>query len=255
MKMPEVKQMPRLGSPWHSGSRTMHMSRGRQGSRGEGSSELESRGRHGGRGEGSCGDASRGRHGGHRRGPFEGEHRGGRGKRSFENGPRERHSHRRGRDGSRVGRGDVRAAILLLLAEQPSHGYQIIQQVSERSAGIWQPSPGSVYPALQQLEDEGLVRAEQDEGRRVFHLTDAGRTYVEEHQSELTATFQATIESTDDGGKELRGLFHQVGNALRQVAHEGTVTQTAAARTLLINTRRQLYRILAEDESSDTERS
>src|SRR5438876_782625 len=71
---------------------------------------------------------------------------------------REHHGRQRGRDGVRVGRGDVRAATLLLLAEQPSHGYQIIQQVSERSGGIWQPSPGSVYPALQVLEDEGLVR-------------------------------------------------------------------------------------------------
>jgi DNA-binding PadR family transcriptional regulator len=79
--------------------------------------------------------------------------------------PRERHGRR---NSLRVGRGDVRAATLLLLAEQPAHGYQIIQQVSERSAGRWQPSPGSVYPALQLLEDEGLVTAEQQEGRRVF---------------------------------------------------------------------------------------
>jgi DNA-binding PadR family transcriptional regulator len=103
------------------------------------------------------------------------------------------------------------------------------------------------------LEDEGLVRVEQTEGRRVFHLTDAGQAYVEKHREELTAAWKAVVESVDDKGQELRELLHQVGNALRQVAHEGTVTQIAAARTLLTNTRRQLYRILAEDESSDTD--
>src|ERR1700731_1843201 len=76
----------------------------------------------------------------------------------------------------RAGRGDIRAAILALLAEQPMHGYQIIQELTERSGGAWRPSPGSVYPTLQQLEDEGLVRAVQTEaGRRVHELTEAGR--------------------------------------------------------------------------------
>src|SRR6266567_4002315 len=244
--------MPWLGSPRHSRSRTMHMSRGRHGGRGEESFEGGSRGGPGGRGEESFEGGPRGGRGGRGRIPNEGEPRGGRGEGSSGFEPRERYGRHRSREGSRVGRGDVRAATLLLLAEQPSHGYQIIQQVSERSGGIWQPSPGSVYPALQLLEDEGLVGAEQNEGRRVFHLTDAGRTYVEEHRSELTEAWKSVVESTDDGGQELRDLFHQVGTALRQVVHEGTATQIAAARTLLVATRRQLYRILAEDESSET---
>ncbi len=216
------------------------MSRERRGEHGR---EEFGRGeRRGGRGEGSFGFDPRGRHGGRRGEEFgfgRGEHHGGR-----------RH---KGRDGVRVGRGDVRAATLLLLAEQPSHGYQIIQQVSERSGGIWQPSPGSVYPALQMLEDEGLVRVEQTEGRRVFHLTDAGQAYVEEHRSELETAWKAVVESVDDKGQELHGLFHQVANALKQVMQEGTTAQIASARTLLINTRRQLYRILAEDESADSD--
>ena len=149
----------------------------------------------------------------------------------------------------RVGRGDVRAAILILLAEQPAHGYQIMQQVNERSGGIWQPSPGSVYPALQQLQDEGLVSVEQSERSRTFHLTDEGKGYVEKHRDELDAAWKSVLESVDDKGQELRGLLQQVGTAVRQVAREGTTAQIASARTLLANTRRQLYRILAEDEA------
>src|SRR6266567_6839701 len=234
-----MKTMRVTRMPWFGFSRMMHMSRDQRSGHGKEEFGFERRERHGGRGGGSFEFDPRSRHGGHR------EEESG-----FER--REHHGRQRGRDGVRVGRGDVRAATLLLLAEQPSHGYQIIQQVSERSGGIWQPSPGSVYPALQLLEDEGLVGAEQNEGRRVFHLTDAGRTYVEEHRSELTEAWKSVVESTDDGGQELRDLFHQVGTALRQVVHEGTATQIAAARTLLVATRRQLYRILAEDESSET---
>jgi DNA-binding PadR family transcriptional regulator len=206
----------------------MHMSRDRRSGHGKEEFGIERREHHGGRGEGSFEFDPRGRHG-------------------------ERHGRYKGRDGVRVGRGDVRAATLLLLAEQPSHGYQIIQQVSERSGGTWQPSPGSVYPALQMLEDEGLVRVEQVEGRRVFHLTDAGRAYVEEHRTELATAWKTVVESVDDKGQELHSLFHQVGNALKQVMQEGTAAQIASAQTLLINTRRQLYRILAEDESADTD--
>jgi DNA-binding PadR family transcriptional regulator len=143
----------------------------------------------------------------------------------------------------------VRAATLLLLAEQPSHGYQIIQRVSQRSGGRWQPSPGSVYPALQLLEDEGFVRAEQQEERRVFSLTQAGRVYVQEHRDELQAAWNAVTEGEDsEEQKFLHDLFHQIGSAITQVAHEGTAAQITAARDLLVHTRRQLYLILAGDE-------
>ncbi|MGH2347192.1 MAG: PadR family transcriptional regulator, partial [Chloroflexota bacterium] len=148
-------------------------------------------------------------------------------------------SHRRpggpwGRGGGpRVGRGDVRAAILLLLAERPLHGYQIIQEISERSGGLWRPSPGSVYPALQLLEDEGLVRAEQEAERRVFHLTDAGQSHVEAHRAELAAARDAVTGSVDDAVLELRDLHEQLGVALMQVARAGTPAQITEARALL----------------------
>jgi DNA-binding PadR family transcriptional regulator len=163
---------------------------------------------------------------------------------------------RGGRGGPRVGRGDVRAATLALLAEQPLHGYEIIQQITERSGGGWRPSPGSVYPALQLLEDQGLVQSDQAEGRRVYHLTDAGRVYVQQHQAEFAAAWVAVTDTVDEGARELRGLLDQVGTALSQVVQVGTVAQVAEAKELLIATRRRLYGILAEgDAAGDTDRA
>jgi DNA-binding PadR family transcriptional regulator len=153
--------------------------------------------------------------------------------------------------GPRVRRGDVRAAALALIAEQPRNGYQIIQEIGQRSGGLWQPSPGSVYPALQQLEDEGLIRAEQHDGQRLFHLTEQGGAYVEAHKEELAAPWNAVADSVSDGVVELRHLVGQVAQAAMQVAHTGSTTQVDQARRVLADTRRALYRILAEDEPVD----
>jgi len=150
--------------------------------------------------------------------------------------------------GPKVRRGDVRAAILAVLAERPLHGYQISQEITERSGGVWRPSPGSVYPAVQQLEDEGLVRVEKQHGRRTVHLTDAGRTYVQEHQEELDAVWDTVTESVSDEVLGLGDLAAQVGAAVMQVAHAGTASQVAEAGKILADTRRSLYRILAEGE-------
>ena len=154
------------------------------------------------------------------------------------------------RGGPKVGRGDVRAAILSLLTEQPLHGYELIQQIAAHSGNAWRPSPGSVYPALQLLEDQGLIQGEQTEGRRVYHLTDAGRAYVERQHDEIAAAWAGVTGTVDEAALELRNLLDQVGSAMRQVAEAGTATQIAAARTLLITTRRQLYQILADDEAT-----
>jgi DNA-binding PadR family transcriptional regulator len=154
--------------------------------------------------------------------------------------------------GPRVGRGDVRSAVLALLAEQPMHGYQMIGELAERSDGEWRPSPGSIYPVLQLLADEGLVRAEESEGRRVFHLTDSGRAYVEA-RADQPKPWEAAAASVDDGVSDLRSLTFQVGQAVRQVAHAGGDRQIAAAHQVLADTRRALYRILAEDEPGEDE--
>jgi DNA-binding PadR family transcriptional regulator len=156
---------------------------------------------------------------------------------------------RRGMRGPRAKRGDVRAAALALLAEEPMNGYQIIQAIGERSDGVWRPSPGSVYPALQQLEDEGLIRAEAgDGGRRAYRLTDEGRSYVEAHPDEVRAPWDVVAGSVGDTALEMRSLIGQVGMAAFQVVSAGTEGQVAQARTVLTDARKALYRLLAADD-------
>ncbi len=147
----------------------------------------------------------------------------------------------------RARRGDVRAAILAVLAEQPANGYQIIQEIDERSRGGWKPSPGSIYPTLSQLEDEGLVRAADDAGRRVFELTDAGHEYVASHQDDVSAPWEP-FAAPDDDDDELRPLLAQTAAALWQVMGTGTPEQQARAREVLAETRRKLYGILADGD-------
>ena len=150
--------------------------------------------------------------------------------------------------------GEVRAAVLVLLDEEPMHGYQLIQEIEERSGGVWQPSPGSVYPVLQQLEDEGLVRIEQTQGRKVANLTEAGRTYVEDNRAKLEAAWNALTNDVDERVLEIRNLFtlfKQIATAGKQVAQHGSEGQLAEARKVLTDTRRRLYLILAEDDAGD----
>lgn len=152
-----------------------------------------------------------------------------------------------GRRGRKRARGDIRAAVLALLAEGPMHGYQIIQEINERSEGAWRPSPGSVYPTLQQLEDEGLVRTEQADGKRVMHLTDEGTAYVEERRADLDRVWETIGDDADDEEIALRESVGQVMGAAMQVMSAGTTAQREAAREILVDARRKLYRILAED--------
>jgi DNA-binding PadR family transcriptional regulator len=149
---------------------------------------------------------------------------------------------------ARARRGDVRAAALALLAdEEPRNGYQIIQAIGERSGGMWRASPGSVYPALQQLEDEGLVRAEAgDGGRRGYVLTDEGRAYVAAHPDELESAWRGW--GPHGAAFEMRELIGQLHMAAFQVMSAGTEAQQAQARKLLADTRKALYRILAADD-------
>ena len=167
-------------------------------------------------------------------------------------GPGRRGRHRyggpRGRHGGRRPRGDVRAAILLLLDEEPRNGYGIMQEIEERSAGVWRPSPGSVYPVLQQLEDEGLVRTDESGERKVMQLTDAGKEYVAERRDALGTPWDTAAAGVSEDMMELRALIWQVGAAVREVVGSGTDEQHAQARAVLAETRRSLYRILAGDE-------
>ena len=149
--------------------------------------------------------------------------------------------------GPRVRRGDVRAAILALLAEEPMHGYQIITELNERSGGVWQPSPGSVYPTLSALEDQGLVTADTSEGRRVFQLTPEGRAEAEAAGDGPTPWEEAA--GGDRSVPEMLGLMVQVVKATKQVAQAGTPGQIKTVGEILADTRRKIYLVLAEGDT------
>ena len=148
----------------------------------------------------------------------------------------------------RMRRGDVRAAMLVLLAEEPRNGYGLMQEIEQRSEGEWRPSPGAVYPALQQLEDEGLVRTNDADGRKAYELTDAGRAHVDEHRDELGEPWANLGGGPGESGRELRRAIGETAAAVMQVARAGTPAQTQQALTILTDARKALYRILAGDE-------
>lgn len=145
-----------------------------------------------------------------------------------------------------VRRGDIRPLILVMLREQPMHGYQLIQELEARSSGRWRPSAGSIYPTLQLLEDEGLVRGEELDGRRTYTLTEAGRTAAEADPFGRHPMFgqPATGESVD-----LRRLGRDVIGAAMEVMRTGSPDAQLRARDLLVETRRGLYRLLADDDA------
>jgi len=152
--------------------------------------------------------------------------------------------------GPRARRGDVRAAILVLLDEEPRNGYQLMQELERRSQGAWRPSSGSVYPTLSQLEDEGLVAATKDESNRVYRLTERGKSYVAKHRDELGTPWEVET-SGHDPRWELMNLMREIGPALGQVMKFGTPEQVAEARRIMTEARRALYRLLADDEAED----
>lgn len=148
--------------------------------------------------------------------------------------------------GGRARRGNVRAAILALLGERPMHGYEMIQELANRTGGVWRPSPGSVYPALQMLEDEGLISSHEAEGKRLFSLTEAGRAEAE--QGSTQTPWDEVTEGIDPTNLKLRDTAFQVGAAVMQVATAGSEAQKAKALEVLSEARHRIYSILAEDE-------
>jgi DNA-binding PadR family transcriptional regulator len=160
---------------------------------------------------------------------------------------------RGGGRGMRVRKGDVRAAILDLLDEGGQwNGYQLIQEIAGRTSGVWRPSAGSVYPALQQLEDEGLIAPEGEGRRRMYSLTEAGRAYTAEHADELRSSWDAVAGMTDEAAVEFHDLIRQVMMAVMEVRRAGSAQQLEQARAVLAQARRSLYLILAEDTPQDT---
>jgi len=160
------------------------------------------------------------------------------------------------RRGPRVRRGDVRSAILGVLAEAKAsgehvNGYQVIQQIAARSKGEWRPSPGSVYPTIQQLEDEGLIETDEAGGRRAIRLTAEGDAWVSGHADEIEAVWRPFADREEPArgtefGKTLKSEIGQVAGAVWQLATQGDEAQRAQALEVLTETRRKLYGILAD---------
>jgi DNA-binding PadR family transcriptional regulator len=149
------------------------------------------------------------------------------------------------RTGTRMGKGDVRAAVLALLAEKPMHGYQIIREIEERSGGSWKPSAGSVYPTLQLLADEGVITAEESNGRKTYALTEAGREEVAE--AGTAAPWESTGANDDKGFGALPKAGIELAQAAAQVRRTGSPEQVKQAVDVLDEARRRLYAILAQD--------
>ena len=157
--------------------------------------------------------------------------------------------------GPRVRRGDVRAAILDVLSDEPMNGYQVIGQIAERTRGAWKPSPGSVYPTISQLEDEGLVEGDDDRGRRLLRLTDEGRAYVEANAEELAAVWRPFEEPETEGSRSehasLKPEIGQLMSAIWQIASTGSRQQKRDAIEILVDARRRLYGLLADGSAED----
>lgn len=152
---------------------------------------------------------------------------------------------RGGRGGrGRVGRGQIRTALLALLEDEPMHGYEMIRQIDERSGGRWKPSPGAVYPTLQQMTDEGLVTVVEDGGKRVFSLTEEGREVVGGLSDEDREPWIADADGNPMW--ELKPLMKGLAMAAA-AAMSGTPDQVERAKAILNEARRSLYAILAED--------
>ena len=156
--------------------------------------------------------------------------------------------------GGRPAARPVRPAVLALLAEEPMHGYQLMQEIRRRTNERWRPSPGSVYPILQQLEDEGLVHTAETGGRRVAELTDAGREHVAGREAEFAALWEEPEE--EPGADRFAALWHALGElsgAAAQVGYSGTEAQVAEVKKILADARRRVYAVLADAGLEDEE--
>lgn len=160
---------------------------------------------------------------------------------------------RSGHGRGRARRGNVRNAVLILLNERPMHGYEIIKEIASRSGGWWRPSPGSVYPTLQLLADEGLIVTQQtdDSGKRLYAITDEGK--AEAAKLDKTPPWEQAADDVDAGDVALREALMSLMDAARQVANVASPELKTKATKLITDTRRELYLILADADPAGTE--
>lgn len=146
----------------------------------------------------------------------------------------------------RMRRGHVRYALLVALADGPAHGYELMGKLEEKSGGMWHPSPGSIYPTLQLLEDEGLVTSQDRDGKRVYEITDAGREQAKTHAEHGGAPWEGSEEGAARFVSLRDAAFGLMGAAM-QVAQAGREEQIEKAEAVLRDARKGIYQILAED--------
>jgi len=147
--------------------------------------------------------------------------------------------------GARARRGDIPAAVLSLLRESDMHGYQIIQEISDRTDGAWTPSPGAIYPALQLLEEQKMVESKTVGDKRVFALTELGRTHAA-MLPEGGPWQEFAAES--DPERKLREAFMSLMQATKQVGTVGSAEQIEQAASVLADARKRMYAMLGGDE-------
>ena len=188
--------------------------------------------------EAADGGSPRGRRGGHRGGPH--------GRPGFGPGPWGGRGPWGPPRGRRRDRGDVKAAILLLLAERPRHGYEIITELTDRSEGRWQPSPGSVYPVLKRLSRDGIVTATPEDGKAVFSLTEAGRALVEAEGASWGEPWLRPEDLASTQSDEMLSELRQVAMAATQVSQLQDPEQIEAATAILVEARKKIYGLLAQ---------
>lgn len=146
----------------------------------------------------------------------------------------------------RMRRGDIRSALLTALADGPAHGYELMRRLEEKSGGVWRPSPGSVYPTLQMLEDEGLITSEEQEGKRTYRLTDEGTKEAAARADEKEGPFRFLNRGRMGEVAPLRHAFMELGGAVWQIAQSGSPDQVNRATEFVQDARRKIYQMLAE---------
>jgi len=151
------------------------------------------------------------------------------------------------RRGGRMRRGDIRTAVLAILVEEPGHGYDVIQRLEEKTEGAWRPSPGSVYPTLQLLEDEGLVRSVERNDKRVYEIAESGRAEATERIEAAGGTPWEVAGRNDTGGGDFRNAARKLLLAAKQVRDSGNQQQVERMVEILTKARKDIYTMLAED--------